>query len=373
MDYSILIYIGMFFISFIILKAYVQYENGDAYVWKFKIHCSRFMLMFLLVLIPSLIVGLRYNVGTDYHTYCQMYDNIKGINIIDFFFKYIEIFDVEPTFYLLCRFVFLTFNNVKMLFFICYFITFSIVIVSITRLIEKEDYIFSVFIYFLMYFAPSLNIVRQSMAISFVLLAYSFYLNRDYKKYIFLIIVAFLIHKTAIIFLLFFFMIDTKSKKFNELRKIIFYILIVGSPIFIKFILSIGTHIPILNDYMNKYEVAFDGGGIGFLLFILPVLVPVIYFGKDKYLKESKNLCLFNMYLLQIPLMYLGYFMPWAVRMADYPRIFEIILVPALIKSIENDNTKKVLTFYFIGFYLFYFYYFYIYLGNNQILPYRIG
>lgn len=148
---------------------------------KMKIQVSWFVFMLL-----SLFIGLRYNVGTDYISYTQLYYIIRDGTPVD----------IEPAFKVLC----LVLPSP-------YCVFFAIGICSlffIHKFIETKKYPNYIFVaYSLLYLLQwNAGVIRQGFAIAVFLYATK-YLNKNIIKYVFWILLAAFMQKSILICLAF--------------------------------------------------------------------------------------------------------------------------------------------------------------------------
>lgn len=168
------------------------------FIWlaktKVKSKKTKITLLIIAVLPMLLVSALRYNVGTDYgKRYVANYDMIR---------EGIEVEDLEIGFKII-DYICLIFTDDSYLL----FIVTSLIILSIFFEVmykKSSNTILSIIIFFLGgYFFGTLNLIRQYMAVAFILLGYQFLMNENRKKAYILFticaILAFLMHSSSII------------------------------------------------------------------------------------------------------------------------------------------------------------------------------
>lgn len=153
------------------------------------------ILFFILSALPFFLVSaLRYDVGTDYFKrYNYDYNRMS---------QGIEIKNLEIGFKLIIRFCLLFTQHSYLLFIITSAITIGIIFYIIIK--KSTNPILSILIFLLGgFFFDSLNILRQYLAISVVLMGYPFiFQNKKKIIYIGCVICAGLLHSTAFIMIL---------------------------------------------------------------------------------------------------------------------------------------------------------------------------
>lgn len=142
-------------------------------------------LVFFTLLIPAI---LRYNLGADYPEYADMFYNTKY-----------RVFYAEKGFNIICD-ILLWFNlSSWWMFFLFAFGTYF----TLCYFIKKDDFFFIIVFYVLFsgYFR-SIDQIRQSLALPFILLAMYAFSEKKLLKSIILIVIASLFHTSSLLFLL---------------------------------------------------------------------------------------------------------------------------------------------------------------------------
>lgn len=169
----------------------------------------------LAVLPPILIAGLRDStVGSDMELYIvPVFNGIasNGQNLIEFIDSYP---DMEIG-YLFVNYVIAQLTDQPFFLLICIHIL-IIIPLYITAMKWREHLspVLFMFIFYMIFYQESLSIVRQSIALSFSMLAFTLFMEKRYIRYCLYMTVAFLFHQTAVVALSFplvYFMVDRIS------------------------------------------------------------------------------------------------------------------------------------------------------------------
>ena len=158
---------------------------------------SKFFLV-LSVFFPCLLAGMRgTSVGTDMRIYIIRYFNLAVKS--NSFWNYIKMVEVTDYLYLFINyFVSRITNQIFFELFLQQALTIIPVYVSLFRIFKNKKSIFlGALLYFLFMYNSSFNIARQSIAISFEILGFS-YLKEEKFKTAICIIISILFHNTAI-------------------------------------------------------------------------------------------------------------------------------------------------------------------------------
>ncbi len=298
------------------------------------------ILWCIMAIMPFFIVSaLRYDIGTDYtRRYVFDYNRtLQGIDVSNleilfkFIMKFCMIFTEEP--------------------YLMFVITSAMVVGFIlgTSFTKSKDKILSVCIFLLGgFFFDSLNIMRQYMAMSLIFFGYQFLLKskRWYIAYIATVIVATLIHSSAIIMLILVFL--------N--RKML---------VSWKWVLPVGVIILILNENLmnvvgffvqnTKFEAYLTGkfaqGEFSYLFVAenLAIYLMMMYiYSKNKKLGniQTQDILFLNIQALALIVMILGSVHMLFIRTALYFSVFQVISVPYYISKIPNkeviEDLKKI-------------------------------
>ena len=195
-------YFWLFFSSFVILFAFL----GDDSITKNRI-ISRFSRIGLLISL-SIVLSLCGSPYVDHESYRDFFYHIEkldfgGKNFIDFFIGKSEgsLSPIENGFYLLTTLIYkVGFSHIGY-FFALGFITNYFVI----KVYYKFKYPVIAFLLYLTsnYFFQEFNLVRQMLAVSILIYSISFIEEKRWKQYVLFLLIAFLIHQSAVIGFLF--------------------------------------------------------------------------------------------------------------------------------------------------------------------------
>lgn len=312
----------------------------------------------LMIGLFSLLFGLRYNVGVDFPNYWQMlqgnYYEKENIEFaFDFLNKSIRAFNLPPSV------GFITYALIQFAFFIF----------SIKRIPELIPW--AIFFYFsTTYIFLSLNVIRQTMALSIIMYSTWFICNKKILKYLVCILIASGIHTSALIFIPIYFFINHeyfKSQKFQ-------FILLSGSFILGSFIQQfIWLLVPIFGryflglDYSDVDILQFmdvnwnqDGLGLGYFLWYLIDALIIYYYPKLKgMIKQPIFIIWYNLFFIGALLTFiLG--ATYLNRINIYFEYFKIIIYAIfslfLFKSTSKYHFKSISLLSFLSLLLVFYY-----------------
>lgn len=170
-----------------------------------KLNIAALVLSFIVL---WLISGLKdQTVGTDTPSYVAYFEaTVNGSAGIDTLFhdNIFTFSGFEKGFQILTYLI----SRLTTSYTIYSLILYSIVSISTLMLIKKNssNYFLSTMIYMLLFYLPSLSAIRQSLAISIVLLGYNFIKERKLIKYVAVVLLATLMHQASIVMIVIYFM-----------------------------------------------------------------------------------------------------------------------------------------------------------------------
>lgn len=319
-----------------------------------------YFLSFLSIIIPVTLASFRsLEIGTDLTVYLYpafqkalsfsnfiSYSNAASYILDDFIFRFVVFYLTK---------IFADFNYV--LFFIqlitCTFFYFGCYNFKKN---SNPVIIYSMFLF--IYFNISLNLIRQFMALSILFYCFK-YFNSNFRKLIIGFIIACLIHKTSIIFLIIYIIYVSQKGKYKKLVSIscvsILIISLLLYPQILKLLVEIGVF---PSRYLYRYAI--DLGSINFnfadtLLYFFIFIIAILKKGANK--NETFDF-LFLMNLITLIILQIGVFVPYGNRIAYYFGIFSFPLLSSCIKNSKKD--KLLLLILTIIFLIIYFIFVYI-------------
>lgn len=142
------------------------------------------IIVFLTLTIPA---SLRYETGTDYGNYVLMFYSNASLRRHEFLWRSLNFF-IRDTLGLSVQWLFV-FSSILIYYPICF-------------KIKRKGYCLSVCLYLILtFYFKSYNILRQMVAVSFILWAFIRFEDKKYIKAIILFVIAYLFHKSTILIL----------------------------------------------------------------------------------------------------------------------------------------------------------------------------
>lgn len=292
----------------------------------FKVKNKEKWFLRLAFLEMFLFLALRAtDVGTDLKNYIPYFTWYAKWPWSKVFFL-----DIEPGYALYNKILSCIFNNEQ--FFLI--VTAAICLIGIYFFIKEnsKNYFLSVFIYISLNFYIFLfSGLRQAIAMSIVLLSFSAIKKGKIFRFLMLIILAMLFHKTAIVFLPFIFLAYRKQ----DLKAIVGTLGLTGIfLIFKKDILAI-----VIQFVYKTYQIR-DDGGYKFLFILVAVYLGAWLVRKYVLKQEKENVIWYNMLMIAIPIQALATVQGNIARIVMYYSVGLVILIPNVFYQLEKQKVE---------------------------------
>lgn len=300
-----------------------------------------------LVSIISLAAGMRgVSVGKDTAAYYRIIE----LTSIDFTsYNYLEI-----GFRILINSLSYIAREPKYVILIISFITNALIISTLWKFRAKVSFTISVFCYITMFYFETFNILRQWLAIALIFFAFRYLFKSQYLIYVFFVIVAYLIHVSAIIGLVFIPIVMLVSKKISFKNKIFTVVSLFILLILINYFMSFNN---VFEKYQDNYLQHSLNVNLGLyfyvrlfiILFTIYTIIKKDY--SDIELSFNKQILIISIFGLLMST--LGYMYMFVGRISTYATSFDIILFSIICRTKSNSLMIKILVI-IIGLYLFY-------------------
>ena len=317
------------------------------------------ILLIISASFPILLLGLRYNVGTDYNNYVQHYYMYGKLSLFEYLSRSTEILG-----YIIIKIASYINDNPQTMFMIYAILTVGFIYKGILSS-KNNNKIIMIYIYLFVYFSFAYNGVRQGLAVAIIFYAYSEMFYKDKKiKPMLLCIMAILTHNSSII-LLPIFIINCFYGKSSLIKfRIIIYIYILSIVFFWEIIIS-----NLLDEYSKYYSDGQISLGVGLFIQKIPLILFVLACRKQLNRNNENNIICSMFLILEIMTAYMGYISPAMARIAMYFSISKIYLISNIIDIIElkyKRGIKVGILAYIIVYFTLEFYI----KGYHQIFPY---
>lgn len=350
-----IVYLMMFFLSEIAALISTHFSLGQnsvnlIYQKKYLDVNSLLARFFLwLSVIPFLFVAAaRYKVGTDYSVYLDMQipQLLKGIDYkleYEYLYQYLIKIGVSL-------------GNTQWVFILTHVVLLFFLWESLKNL--SADRGMSIFIFmFGAFYNMSLNTMRQFIAMAIFMYAIKYIINRKIFIYFALIIVAFMFHKSAIVFIPLYWLSRIKINDFVGLALIPSSVVL--SEIIRRLLVKITNFLGIYSNYFNGQFDSADRQW-DFIIFNLILLLLMIFIrnfvsrNEPEKLYQATNITktnsvdfetlLFNLQIVATIVSALSSIIPNSTRIIFMFSIGQILYFPYLLKKVKNKNYRLVFT-----------------------------
>ena len=330
---------------------------------------NRRVFTIFAILIPTLIGGLRNEVGVDYMSYKNKLIAAQTTDMASFSARY---GGMEPALWLFGQLPW------EIFFFATSFLTILFFYLGFRRFNTKHIGLCMLLV-MMVIFPQALGGVRQGVAMSICFFAFSFVPERRIEPFIVSILFAALFHYSSLIMLLIYPLYILMVERPESDKKYVTKLIVMAAALvaFIVIGFQIIDYIPILNKYAlyTTSEFAEQYGVYTSSHNILPELASlalvIMFYG---HLVSRKNK-IGRFMMLGIVLMFVvtlvGFAVPLASRLADYFIAFFILTFAAAIDTFEDARSRNFMVAAMIA-YAVLFFYAGVYLnGSGEIFPYK--
>ena len=374
------VYLFGFLISILII-AYAQKKSKLTFT----------LLSIIAILIPCFIAGFRAKtIGTDVLVYVDPLKNaaINSKNITEYFnsywfhlWKHYYVSNYEIGFSMLVYIVAKLFGNIQSVLFFIQLLTIVPLYLALVPKRKEHPIWLAMAVYYLMFYNSSLNMMRQWIAMSFLLLAFKSFTNENKKRGFVYFIIAYLFHSSALIGVIIYFaykfiyrqnkivfMISKKIIPKNIISvtflSLIAFIAVFGVGILSRFIAILG--LGKFNNYIN--------GNVYFLpnqiIMRLPLITIFILNWKNMNNKDKLTPFYFTMLFWDLIASQLISVNAYAFRISMFFSTYNIFSMPTLFISQKKKSSKILITILIFLYLTYYWYYTYVIQGMHATIPY---
>lgn len=347
------------------------------FFWKLAIDNSKDKICKLYIVLsiafPIMLAALRNEkIGTDVLWY------LKGCYMLALrttsFFDYLSLRpDIEPLFLLLVFLLSKVFKNFFILQGAIQLLISAPIYYALWKHKDDTNTVAALIVYFFVFYMNNLNIMRQSIAISFSLLAVVMMEKKRYSAMIIIQIIAIGFHYSAVInmiILLIFFLKKSRIRKMATGPLYISLALIVI--LFHPIVMFASQHFILFRERYLLMKYLYGNKNLG----LAEIILYTVNFGIVLFIykKEDWYEFIHIMSWLSLVGMYLEYNMGIASRTVMYWNYYLIYSFPQSILLIKKDGYSRIIFYgiFVISFFLYWWYNF-VFLGYTETVPYILG
>ena len=335
--------------------------------------CSKGLLYIysiIAILLPSLLAGFRdYAIGTDTIHYLNYFNNSLYYSSYDSFLMSYP--NVEPAF-LLLNYIISRFSHEPIVYlFIIHFIIISLIYISAFKIRNNIEPTWFMFMFLFMMYNESLNAMRQYLALALSLFAFVMYFNnKKIIKYILLIIIATMFHRSAVIcFIMIPIFYWTKYFTVRDnYKQLYFYV----SIFLLLIIFGKSFLLPLLTDsFEGKYEGYLSTNVVGgvSLSSLLVYLITFYYIYHNTRKLGARIMDVFL--IISLFAVFIMLFSIYSVQLYRLSLYFFIIVILAISYIFQKiSDIKYEIKIFFMILFMFFWFYSYCYRGSHATIPY---
>lgn len=312
-----------------------------------------YVLSYLAIFLLALVAGCRDNtIGTDIRVYEEDVFRTASQSTSPITDAFKNFYWIEPFFFILNHIASL-FGGLGTALFLIMFVQTLFVFYGMKFYMNRAPLWTLMLAYDFIFFNLTLNLMRQGIAVAFILLSYQYVEKRNFTKLLLMAILGFFWHKSsAVAFVILFGIYFFVGKSEKTQKKLL--LILIPSCFFAIATLSVVMQslieiIPIFNRYSAYTETIKGGGGfdsgfstinIGSIL-LLAGLVFFIYINKVATSRQFYILLIFL--IMDLSSQFMGVYTGYATRFALYFTIVEIPLLFEVLYSNKVRNSTRII------------------------------
>ncbi len=346
----------------------------------------------IALLIPCLIAGLRaQTIGTDVMVYVKpltqsaiISDNLKEFFSTYWFQAWRNLYskDYDIGFSLLVYIVAQLTDNLGAVLFAIQAFTIVPIYIALSRNREKFPIWIGMLVYYFLFYNSTLNVMRQWIAMGFLLLAMQMLTERKLWLTAALTAIACLFHSTAVVavplYLIYWVLWILRGKELahNDLRigapmlvvgaiSLISVLALMNLPLVLKLLAMVGLER--FSNYLIGEEMQLM---VEQIILRLPLFALFLLNWKD--MSRQSKLAPFYMAMLLFDAIAAQLLSVDAMsyRIGSYFSLYSILWLPQVCSCSRQPLIRKLSTAVLTGYCLFYWYYNYVYIGRHETYPY---
>ena len=336
-----------------------------------------FLSKAVAILFPAIIAGIRYDVGTDYKgVYEPLFEEILSGETVQ------RARTFEIGYVLLKRLVIWLGGNFSVLMFLASLLTITPIYIGLSHYKKKICVPLAFFLFMLLFYQKSFNLVRQMMAVAFVFLGFIYLdFKDDDKKYIAIqclkyfacVIVAGLFQRTSFVMLIIPFIREIYANPRFKVLSIASYVVLLAVILNFKAIGEFLTQFDSFKYYANYFiGIGKPDISIAYYIRVIPVIIP-FFFVRKKITEDRQMNFLYSMTVIGCIFLLLGYLTStYGERISYYFSIFQIVMFPYYIRCLKDNKFLYIAsTILIILFNMAMWFYDYIYMKRDETIPYK--
>lgn len=239
----------------------------------------------------------------------------------------------------------------------------------------------AMFVFCMAFYNPSMNMMRQSIAMSFGVLGFEYWRNEEKKNAFICVLTAFLFHRSSLLILLIYLLYGyvvkgitlsltgNKISKRNETPR-----MLIAIGIGLAGMLLASAIVLALSSFGFGQYLSYVTGKLSFmpnqLLIRVPQIVLIIW--SYRYLKDQRGDISFFLVMQVYVVLFLQFtsVSGYGGRIALYFAIFDVIVIPWAMGALKPVKSGIIIRSVIILYYMFYWWFYFVHSGTHQTVPY---
>ena len=363
---------SLFSLAIVLLYSAIYYrEKPITVVIKGKSKATYRLSNTLIFIIITFFSAFRLNVGSDYYNYYVYFNQIK-----EQYSSFRETLLQSQSGYWALSYIIKSLTGYQYAIFVVIAVfSYAFLFYLLRREVEDKPCALACY-FFLGYYAYSNNILKQYIAMAFVMSAYLFFCRKDYIKCFICCILAIVFHYSAALVLVVIFFarkIEPSIKKYHAS-----IIVGLGGAIVLNYLFTLFFHlIPSASGYEKYIDWRRSGqfrlvAAVVGMSIVYGILIFVIVRFKDKVKEVNEQRYKEIIFLLIGLCINIIAIRQWIInRIALYFYQFIILILPALFTGLDRKKSKRLKTILY-GIMFLYMFFSSIFLGENEYYSYHM-
>ncbi len=341
----LLTFLTVLYLSALAQQSYAVYLGKGILNNGFVDRKKRVYWLFILLIAAVLIfvAGFRYRVGADYGNYMSMYARLKN-NWVDELIRF-----QEPGLAVICKIASFIYDDYATMFFLVSLITIWLYVKTIAK--NSTTILFSILLYiFVGSWAGSFGAIRQYCAAAIIFAGHRYIYNKKIWKYLLVIIIAILFHRTAIIMLPVYF---TANKKISF--KLVAIIIMAT--------IAVRYSYDYIFAFMSGYKGT-DQSGYAYMqtqvntLRVLVALAPIVlYIGCSRKVRSEPETQFYSMLLfVNAAFMLATSNSSYLARAGIFTEIYPVFAFPKLLAGYEAKTHSLLIALVIVLYFIYFIY-----------------
>lgn len=312
------------------------YKRGSSEQYNKAENRKRYIKLICFILI--LQSGLRnVAVGSDTYQYFRIFEGLKTTSWSVIFKSISDYYQLglgkDPGYLIFQKTIQIFTGEYQIFLFVIAIIFFTALGNFIYRNTNRlSDAILAFVIYSVLFYGFfSITGVRQTLATAATLFGYELIKRKKLLPFIILILLASTIHKSALVFLPFYFIVQIKNPKY------LFAGVLILFPILMIFRNSLSEFFQIIGGYYDYVE--YEGAGT-FTFTLMFIVLSITAWWRRKYILNINTKDFYIAFALALLFLPLTWVNPNGMRVVQYFSIFMLVLVPAILYSFQAISVK---------------------------------